>query len=60
MSFFLSQAGENNELKEYLSKAKLDAVRAKELPREAWAIDKKAVEDEVEAYLKVCGFNSDL
>ncbi|PPQ85088.1 hypothetical protein CVT24_011918 [Panaeolus cyanescens] len=54
LAFFLSQAGENAELREYLEKRGLDEVRARELPREAWAVDKKAVEDEVERYLKVC------
>ena len=31
----------------------LDPIRAKELPREAWAVDKAKVEEEVAAYLRV-------
>ena len=51
--FYLQQAAPNNELISYLEKNKLDPIRAKELPRIAWADDKTKVEDEVTAYLKV-------
>ncbi|KAJ3509113.1 hypothetical protein NLJ89_g5385 [Agrocybe chaxingu] len=54
LSFYLEKATFNPALVEYLEKNKLDPIRAQELPRLAWAEDKKKVEEGVVAYLERC------
>lgn len=53
LPFFLTEAALLPELVTYLETHQLDPIRAKELPREAWAVDKAKVEEEVAAYLQV-------
>lgn len=53
LPFFLTEAAPLPELVAYLETNQLDPIRAKELPREAWAVDKAKVEEEVAAYLQV-------
>ena len=53
LPFFLAEAAPLPELAAYLKTNQLDPIRAKELPREAWAVDKAKVEEEVAAYLEV-------
>jgi hypothetical protein len=52
LPFFLTEAAPLPALVAYLEANQLDPVRAKELPREAWAVDKVKVEEEVAAYLQ--------
>ena len=52
LPFFLQESEPDHDPIEYLEKNQLDPVRAKELPRIAWAEDKTKVEQEVEVYLK--------
>lgn len=53
LPFFLTEAAPLPELVAYLETNQLDPIRAKELPREAWAVDKAKVEVEVATYLRV-------
>jgi len=48
------------ELVAYLEMHQLDPIRAMELPREAWAVDKAKVEEEVATYLQKCKGGSDV
>jgi len=54
LPFFLGEAMADEDLITYLRTNKLDAIRAKELPRLAWAEDKTKLEKAVEDYLAVC------
>ena len=54
LPFFLGEAMADEDLIAYLRANKLDAIRAKELPRLAWAEDKTKLEKAVEDYLAVC------
>jgi len=60
LPYFLTEAAPLPELIAYLETNQLDPVRAKELPREAWAVDKAKVEEEVAAYLQKCKGNKDV
>ena len=53
LPFFLTEAAPLPELVLYLETNRLDPIRTKELPREAWAVDKAKVKEEVTAYLEV-------
>jgi hypothetical protein len=54
LPFFLAEAMADEDLIAYLRTNTLDIVRAKELPRLAWAEDKTRLEKAVEDYLAVC------
>ena len=54
LPFFLCEAMADEDLIAYLRTNKLDPIRAKELPRLAWAEDKTKLEKAVEDYLAVC------
>jgi RecA/RadA recombinase len=60
LPFFLTEAAPLPELVAYLETNQLDPIRAKELPREAWAVDKAKVEEEVTAYLQKCKGDKDV
>ena len=53
LPFYLQRAMPDEELVAYLEKNTVDPIRAKELPRLAWAEDKTKVEQEAAAFLKV-------
>ena len=53
LPFYLQHAMPDEELVAYLETNSVDPIRAKELPRLAWAEDKAKVEQEAAAYLKV-------
>ena len=53
LSFYLGEAMADEDLIAYLRTNHLDIVRAKELPRLAWADDKTRLEKAVEDYLAV-------
>ena len=54
LPFFLAEAMADEDLITYLRTNNLDMIRAKELPRLAWAEDKTRLEKAVEDYLAVC------
>jgi len=54
LPFFLAEAMADEDLITYLRTNNLDMIRAKELPRLAWAEDKVRLEKAVEDYLAVC------
>jgi len=54
LPFFLAEAMADEDLIAYLRTNNLDMIRAKELPRLAWAEDKTRLEKAVEDYLAVC------
>jgi hypothetical protein len=54
LPFFLGEAMADEDLIAYLRANQLDIIRAKELPRLAWAEDKTKLEKAVEDYLAVC------
>jgi hypothetical protein len=54
LPFFLAEAMADEDLIAYLRTNNLDMIRAKELPRLAWAEDKTRLEKAVEDYLVVC------
>jgi len=56
LPFFLVEAMADEDLIAYLRTNKLDIIRAKVLPRLAWAEDKTRVEKAVENYLVVCSY----